>query len=147
MKPTILLAAAITLTGGICVRAQQSDPENIGKASASEETQSTRCKAMCAVKYSSQNPANLLAWDQELNLSNEQRAGIRAIEDKASHDAKDLLTAEQRERLKELATSQPMMQCMQPVKHAGPTGGENGNGMSVGCSQAHGQAEGAHPFH
>ena len=125
MKPTLLLAAAITASGGIWLRAQQSDPENIRKASASEGTQSTRCEAMCAMKHSSQNSTNLLRWEKELNLTDEQRAGIRAIEDEAAHDAKDLLTTEQQEKLKELATPQSMMRCMHPAKYAGPTVGEN----------------------
>jgi hypothetical protein len=89
MKTTILLAAGITVSGGIWLRAQQSEPGNIGKASAPEETQSTRCEAMCAIKHSSQNPANLLPLAQELNLSDEQGARIRAVEEKAAHDAKD----------------------------------------------------------
>ena len=45
MKTTILLAAAITVSGGIWLRAQQSEPENLGKASAAEAAQSTRCEA------------------------------------------------------------------------------------------------------
>ena len=102
MKPTILLAAAITLTGGIWLSAQQSDPASPEPLSASAETNSARCEAMCAMKHSSQNPANLLAWDQELDLTDGQRAQLRAIEEKASNEAKDLLTVEQQDKLKEL---------------------------------------------
>jgi Spy/CpxP family protein refolding chaperone len=102
---------------------------------------------MFAMKHSSQNPANLLGWDQKLNLTDEQRARLRAIEDKAAKEAKDLLTAEQQDKLEELATPQSMMQCMPPMKHAGPTAGEIEHGVSVGCSHVHGKAEEAHSSH
>ena len=124
MRPTIVtLVATITLTGGIWLRAQQSDPASPGRASASEETKSAQCEAICAVKHSSQDLANPLAWDQELNLTDEQRKRLRALE-KANNEAKDLLTAEQQDKLKELATPESMMQCMHSK-------------VSVGCSEMH----------
>jgi hypothetical protein len=144
MKTTILLAAALTVTGGIWLRAQQSEPASPGTTSASEPTESAQCEAMCARKQSGQRSANLPGWDQERNLSDEQRARLRAIEDKAVADAKDVLTSEQQEKLKELANSQLLRSCLHSAKHAGPTAGEIGHGVSVGCSQAHGQAEGVH---
>ena len=149
MKPTIVtLVATMTLTGGIWLRAQQSDPTSPGIASASEETKSAQCEAMCAVKHRSQDPANPLAWDQELNLTDEQRIRLHALEEKANNEAKDLLTAEQQDKLKELATRQSMMQCMRPMKHAGPTDDEMGHGASVGCcSQVHGKGEEADSSH
>ena len=148
MKPTILLTAAITLSGGIWLRAQQSDPASPGIASASEEAKSAQCKAMCAMKHSSQDSANPLAWDQELNLTDQQRTRLRAIKEKASNEAKDLLTAEQQDKLKELATRQSMMQCMRSMKHAGPAHGEMGHGASVGCcSQMHGKGDETHSSH
>lgn len=74
MKPTIVtLAVALTLSGGIWLRAQQSERENIAKASASEETHNARCEATCAMKHSSQNLASLLVWAEGLNLTDEQR--------------------------------------------------------------------------
>lgn len=142
MKLAIVrLAAALSLTAGICLRAQQGDPASPGTSSASAETQSARCDAICAVEPRSPNPSSPLAWEQELTLTDEQRTRVRAIEDKALADAKDLLTAEQQEKLKELAKPESMMQCMRAMKHAGPTAGE------IGCSQAHGQAEGPHTSH
>jgi hypothetical protein len=143
MKTTILLATAIAVTGGIWLRAQQSEPANM-EASASGAIQSARGEATCAMKHNSQNSAHLLAWDQELNLTDEQRAGLRAIQDKAGADAKDLLTADQQEKLKELATPPSMMQCMHPMRHTAPSAGEIEHGVSASCSQAHGQAEEAH---
>jgi hypothetical protein len=52
----------------IWLRAQQSEPENIAKASASEETHNARCEATCALKHSSQNLASLLVWPRALTL-------------------------------------------------------------------------------
>jgi Spy/CpxP family protein refolding chaperone len=147
MKTTILLAAAITVSGGIWLRAQQSEPENLGKASAAEAAQSTRCEAMCAMKHSSQNPANILNWDQALNLTDEQRARLRAIEDKASNEAKELLTVEQQEKLKELAKPESMMRCMRAMKHPEATDEQIGHDASLGCSEMDDKAEGAHPSH
>ena len=133
MKPTIVtLAAALTVASGIWLRAQEGDPARTETSSASAETQSARCEAMCAMKPSSQNSANLLAWNRELNLTDEQRTRLRAIEEKASKEAKDLLTVEQQEQLKELANPESMMQCMRRSK------------VSAGCSD---KAEEAHSSH
>ena len=146
MKTTTLtLAAAITLTGEIWLRAQ-SEPEKIGKASAPEAAQSTRWEAMCAMKHSSQNPANILARDQGLNLTDEQRARLRAIEDKASNEAKELLAVEQQEKLKELAKPASMMECMRAMKHAKATGEQIGHDVSLGCSGKD-KGEEAHSSH
>jgi hypothetical protein len=136
MKPSIVtLAAALTVASGIWLHAQESDPARIETSSASAEiTQSTRCEAMCVMKHSSQNPANLLACNRELNLTDEQRTRLRAIEEKASREAKDLLTVEQQEKLKELATPESMMQCMRSSK------------VSAGRSEMH-KAEEAHSSH
>jgi hypothetical protein len=136
MKPTIVtLAAALTVASGIWIRAQESDPASIETSSTSAEiTQSTRCEAMCVMKHDSQNPANLLAWNGELNLTDEQRTRLRAIEENASREAKDLLTIEQQEKLKELATHESMMQYMRSSK------------VSAGCSEMH-KAEEAHSSH
>jgi hypothetical protein len=74
MKPTVVtLAMALTLSGEIWLRAQQSERENIAKASASEENHNARCEATCAMKHSSQNLASLLVWGEGLNLTDEQR--------------------------------------------------------------------------
>ena len=148
MKPTILLAVTITLTGGIWLSAQRSDPASPEPLSASVETNNARCEAMSMMKHSSQDPANLLAWDEELDLTDGQGAQLRAIEEKASNEAKDLLTVEQQDKLKELGTRQSMRQGMRPMKHAGPTDGEMGHRPSIGyCSQVHGKGEETHPSH
>jgi hypothetical protein len=142
MKPTIVtLAAALVLTGGIWLRAQQSEPAPTETASASGETKGARCEAMCAMKHTSQNPADLLAWNQKLNLSDKQRVRLRAIEDKATNEAKALLSAEQQDKLKELSRSQSMMQCMYLMKHAVQTDAKIGDDMSVGCSHMEEKAE------
>jgi Spy/CpxP family protein refolding chaperone len=136
MKPTIVTwAAALTVVSGVWLYAQESDSARRETSSASAETpQSTRCEAMCVMKHSSQNPANLLAWNRELNLTDEQRTRLRAIEEKASSEAKDLLTVEQHGKLKELATPESMMQCMRSST------------VSAGCSEMH-KAEEPHSSH
>jgi Spy/CpxP family protein refolding chaperone len=69
-----------------------------------------------------------------LNLTDEQRTRLRAIEEKASKEAKDLLTVEQQEKLRELANPESMMQCM-------------GSKVSARCSEMHDKAEEAHSSH
>ena len=61
---------------------------------------------MCGIKDNSQKPGNLLGWEQELNLTEEQRARLRAIEDKATNEAKAMLTTEQQDKLNEHSKSQ-----------------------------------------
>jgi Spy/CpxP family protein refolding chaperone len=69
-------------------------------------------------------PGNLLGWEQELNLTEEQRARLRAIEDKATDEAKAMLTTEQQDKLKELSKSQSIMKCMGLMKHGEQTDGK-----------------------
>ena len=86
-------------------------------------------------------------WEQELNHTDEQRTRLRAIEDKASNEAKDFLTAEPQEKLKELAKPESVMQCMRPIQHAEATHGEVGHHVSVGCLEIQDKAEKAHSSH
>ena len=72
---------------------------------------------------------------------------LRAIEDKASNEAKDFLTAEPQEKLKELAKPESVMQCMRPIQHAEATDGEVGHHVSVGCLEIQDKAEKAHSSH
>ena len=149
MKTTILtLTAALVLTGGIWLRAQQSDEGSTGTASGSDESKTAmveQCRHMCAIQYNPESPGSLLAWKQELNLTEDQAATLRTVEEKAIGDAKALLTAEQLGKLKELAQNvkpQSMMQCMQGMVH-GMHGvkGKMGDAMSMCCSPMHGKAE------
>ena len=55
--------------------------------------------------------------------------------DKASNEAKDFLTAEPQEKLKELAKPESMMQCMRPTQRAEATDGQVGHHVSVGGSE------------
>ena len=149
MKTTILtLTAALVLTGGIWLRAQQSDEGSTGTASGSDESKTAmveQCRHMCAIQYNPESPGSLLAWKQELNLTEDQAASLRTVEEKAIGDAKALLTAEQLGKLKELAQNMKphsMMQCMQGMMH-GMHGvkGKTGDAMSMCCSPMHGKAE------
>jgi hypothetical protein len=99
------------------------------------------------MKHSSQNPANILNWDQALNLTDEQRARLRAIEDKASNEAKELLTVEQQEKLKALAKPESMMQCVRAMKHPEATDEQIGHDLSLGCSEIYDKGEDAHSSH
>jgi hypothetical protein len=148
MKTTILtLTAALVLTGGIWLRAQQSDEGSTGTASGSDESKTAmveQCRHMCAIQYNPESPGSLLAWKQELSLTEDPAASLRTVEEKAIGDAKALLTAEQLGKLKELAQNvkpQSMMQCMQGMMH-GMHGvkGKMGDAMSMCCSPS-GKAE------
>jgi hypothetical protein len=68
-------------------------------------------------------------------------------QDKASNEAKDFLTAEPQEKLKELAKPESVMQCMRPIQHAEATDGEVGHHVSVGCLEIQDKAEKAHSSH
>ena len=126
--------------------ARQSDPGGTGTSSASAETKSAQCEPVCAVKHRSQNPASALAWEQELNRCQQQCTRVRAIEDKASNEAKDFLTAEPQEKLKELAKPESMMQCMRPTQRAEATDGQVGHHVSS-AAQKFKKAEKAHSSH
>jgi hypothetical protein len=149
VKTTILtLTAALVLTGGIWLRAQQSDEGSTGPASGSDESKTAtveQCRHMCAIQYNPESPGSLLAWKQELSLTEDQAASLRTVEEKAIGDAKALLTAEQLGKLKELAQNMKphsMMQCMQGMMR-GMHGvkGKTGDPMSMCCSPMHGKAE------
>jgi hypothetical protein len=149
MKTRILtLTAALVLTGGIWLRAQQSDEGSTGTASGSDESKTVmieQCRHMCAIQYNPESPGSLLAWKQELSLTEDQAASLRTVEEKAIGDAKALLTAEQLGKLKELAQNvkpQSMMRCMQGMVH-GMHGvkGKMGYATSMCCSPMHGKAE------
>jgi hypothetical protein len=76
-------------------------------------------------------------------LVTEQRARLRAIEDRATNEAQAVLIAEQQNKLRELSQSQSMMQCMHPLNHAGKSGCD----MSVGCSHMQEKGEDVHSSH
>ena len=73
------------------------------------------CKHMCATQENPESPERLLAWKQELSLTEDQVTNLRTVEEKAISDAKALLSAEQVDKLKKLARDtkpESMMQCM-----------------------------------
>jgi hypothetical protein len=122
MRTTILTLTAalvLVLTSGLWLRAQQSDEGSTGTMTGSQESETAmvdQCRHMCAIQYIPDSPGSLLAWKQELSLTEDQAASLRTVEEKATNDAKALLTAEQLGKLKELAENtkpQSMMQCMQ----------------------------------
>ncbi len=129
------------LTGGIWLRAQQSDEASTATASGSDESKTAmveQCKRMCAIQYNPESPESLLAWTQELNLTEDQAASLRTVEEKATGDAKALLTAEQVGKLKELAQNvkpHSMTQGMHGAK------GKTGDAKSMCCSPTHVNAE------
>jgi len=78
-----------------------------------------QCRHTCAIQYNPEGPGSLLAWKQELNLTKDQAASLRTVEEKAIGDAKALLTAEKLGKLKTLAKDmkpQSMMH-MQGMMH------------------------------
>ncbi len=122
MKTTILtLGVALVLTAGGWLRAQESEETAAGTASGSEESKTAmveQCRHMCAIQFNPESPGSLLAWKQELNLTDDQAASLKTVEEKATADAKALLSAEQLAKLQELAKKmkpQSMMQFMQGI--------------------------------
>ena len=136
------VTAALALSGGIWVRAQQSDEGVTGSPSGSDESKTAvieHCKLMCATKHNPEGPESLLAWKQELGLTEDQVTNLRTVEEKAISDAKALLSAEQVDKLKTLARDtkpESMMQCMMYGMN-----GNKENAMSMHCSPMHGKAE------
>ena len=107
MRTTIFtVTAALTLTGGIWLHAQQSDEGMTGTPGGSDGSKTAmieHCKHMCATQHKPESPESLLAWKEELSLTEDQTASLRAVEEKATNDSKALLSAEQLGKLKELA--------------------------------------------
>ena len=143
MKTTILtVTAALVLTGGIWLRAQQSDEGVAGAPGGSDESKTAmieHCKHMCATKHNPESPESLLAWKQELSLTEDQVTSLRTVEEKAISDAKALLSAEQVDKLKELARDtkpESTMQCMMDGAKE-----KMGRAMSMHCPPMHGKAE------
>jgi len=68
-------------------------------------------------------------------------------QDKASNEAKDFLTAEPQEKLKELAKPESMMRCMRAMKHPEATDEQMGHDVSLGCSEMDDKGEEAHSSH
>ena len=79
MKTTILtVTAALVLTGGIWLRAQQSDEAVTGPPTGSDESNAAmieHCTHMCATQHNPESPENLLAWKQELSLTDGRGQG------------------------------------------------------------------------
>jgi hypothetical protein len=147
MRTTIFtVTAALTLTGGIWLHAQQSEEGMTGTPTGADESKTAmieHCKHMCATEHDPESPESLLAWKQELSLTEDQAASLRTVEEKATNEAKALLSADQLAKLKELAENtkpQSMMQCMQEMKE-----GKRGHATSMCCSPMHGKAEHEHP--
>ena len=142
MRTTILtLTAALVLTSGLWLLAQQSDEGSTGTMTGSQESETVtvdQCRHMCATQYNPESPGSLLAWKHELNLTDDQAASLRTVEEKAISDAKALLTADQLGKLKELAQNmkpQSMMQFMQNMMHG--MKGKMGDSMPMCCSTMH----------
>ena len=83
MKTTILtVTAALVLTGGIWLRAQQSDEGVAGAPGGSDESKTAmieHCKHMCATQHNPESPESLLAWKQELSLTEDQVTNLRTV--------------------------------------------------------------------
>ena len=142
MRTTILTVAALVLTGGTWLRAQQSDEGVTGTpsgADTSKTAMSEHCKHICATQHNPESPESLLAWKQELSLTEDQVTILRTLEGKAISDAKALLSAEQVDKLNELARNskpQSMMQCMMHGMRD-----KKDDAMSMHCPPMHGKAE------
>lgn len=143
MKTTILtVTVALVLTGGIWLRAQQSDEGVAGASGRSDESKTAmieHCKHMCATQHNPESPESLLAWKQELSLTEDQVTSLRTVEEKAISDAKALLSAEQVDKLKELGRNtkpESTMKCM-----VDSTKEKMGRAVSMHCSPMHGKAE------
>ena len=139
MRTTILtVTAALVLTGGMFLRAQQSDEGVTVTPSGSDESKTAmieHCKHMCVTQENPESPERLLAWKQELSLTEDQVTNLRTVEGKAISDAKALLSAEQVDKLKELARDakpESMMRCMNDRME---------NAMSMHCPSMHRKAE------
>jgi hypothetical protein len=146
MRTTIrTLTAALVLTSGLWLRAQQSYEGSTGTVTGSQEGKTAmveQCRHVCATQYNPESPGSLLAWKQELNLTDDQAASLRTVEEKATSDAKALLTSEQLGKLKELAQNmrpQSMMQFMQGMTHG--MEGKMGDAMPMCCSTMHRKAK------
>ena len=90
---------------------------------------------MCTTEHNRVSPESLLAWKQELSLTEDQVTNLRTVEEKAITDAKALLSAEQVDKLKELARDakpESMMRCMNDRME---------NAMSMHCPPMHRKAE------
>jgi hypothetical protein len=147
MRTTILtVTATLVLTGGIWLHAQQSDERVTGTPSGSDESKTAmieHCKHMCATQHNPESPESLLARKQELSLTEDQVTNLRTVEEKAISDAKALLSAEQVDKLKQLARDskpQSMMQCMM---HGMKDKMEDA--MSMHCPPMHGKGEPSSP--
>jgi hypothetical protein len=139
MRTTIFtVTAALALTGGIWLRAQQSDEGVTGTPSGSDESKAAiieHCKHMCATQYNLESPESLLAWKQELSLTEDQVTNLRTVEEKAISDAKALLSAEQVDKLKELAQDVKPQSMMHGMKD------KMEDAISMCCAPMHGKAE------
>lgn len=147
MKTTILtVTAALVLTGGIWLRAQQSDEGVTGTPSGSDASETAmieHCKHMCATQHNPESPESLLAWKQELGLTEDQVTTLRTVEEKAVSDAKALLSPEQVDKLKGPARDakpESMMGCMMHGMND-----KMENATSMRCPPTHGEAEHQHP--
>jgi hypothetical protein len=70
--------------------------------------------------FSAESPGSLLAWEDELKLTDDQTASLKTVEEKAIADGKALLTSDQLSKLAELAKNmkpQSMMQLMPGMMH------------------------------
>ena len=142
MRTTIFtVTAALMLTGGIWLRAQQSDQCVTGAPSGSDSktAMSEHCKHMCATQHNPESPESLLAWKQELSLAEDQVTNLRTVEEKAISDAKALLSAEQVDKLKQLARDSKPLIDMQCNMHGRKDKVEAA--MSMHCAPMHGKAE------
>ena len=143
MRKTILtVTSALVLTGGIWLRAQQSDEGVTGTPGGSDESKTAmleHCQHMCATRHNPESPESLLAWKQELSLTEDQVTNLRTVEEKAISDAKALLSPEQVDKLKELSRNtkpESMMRCMMHGMKD-----KMGHAVSMCCPPMHGKAE------
>ena len=143
MTTTILrVTAALVFTGGMFLRAQQSDEGVTGPPSGSDGSKTAMiedCKHMCATQHNPESPESLLARKQELSLTEDQVTAIRTVEEKAISDAKALLSPEQVDKLKKLARDakpESMMGCMM---HG--VNDKMENALSMRCPPTHGKAD------
>jgi hypothetical protein len=143
MRKTILtVSVALVLTGGIWLRAQQGDEGVAGTPIGSDESKTAmieHCKRMNVTPHNAESPESLLAWKQELRLTEDQVTSLRTIEEKAISDAKALLSAEQVDKLKQFARDSKPLNDLQCMMHS--IKDKMDEAMSMHCRPMHGKAE------
>jgi hypothetical protein len=137
MKKTILtLSATLFVAGGMMLRAQEGTGGAAGATEKSKTSLVDQCSHMCAVQIQPQSPASLLAWKEKLDLTDDQVASLKVVEEKALADAKALLKPEQVAKLDELSKDMKPQSMMEFMQHCRAM--MQGKGMMHGKKMMHG---------